>query len=58
MHDLLKDGAKFRIFGDSISATDIIQGALGNCYALAAFSAITKISEDIIRDVFVTKVTI
>lgn len=53
MHDVTP---KFRIFGDTITPTDIHQGSLGNCYLLAAFASLANIRDgELIKDVFETK---
>lgn len=47
---------KFKIFGDSIKATDIKQGSLGNCYSLAAYASLANIRNGtMIKDIFITK---
>lgn len=54
MHDA---DPKFQIFGSDIGATDINQGALGNCYLLAAFAGLADINNGFyIKNLFETKV--
>lgn len=49
--------SEFHIFSDHIGATDIHQGALGNCYLLAAFAGLANVENGYyIRNVFETKV--
>ena len=54
MHDI---DPKFQIFGSHVGATDINQGALGDCYLLAAFAGLADIDNGYyIRNLFETKV--
>ena len=54
MHDM---DPKFQIFGSHVGATDINQGALGDCYLLAAFAGLADIDNGYyIRNLFETKV--
>ena len=54
MHDVTTD---WQIFGGAFRAVDIHQGALGNCYLLAAFASLAvHRNGDYIKNVFVTQV--
>lgn len=54
MHDC---ASEFHIFSNHVGATDIHQGALGNCYALAAYASLAQIDNGwYVRNVFETKV--
>jgi hypothetical protein len=54
MHDITKD---WQIFGGDFRATDIHQGALGNCYLLAAFASLAVHKNgEYIKNIFVTQV--
>lgn len=49
-------GGKITVF-KNIDATDVKQGALGNCYLLAAFASLSKVRNgEIIKNAFVTQV--
>lgn len=54
MHSLVKN---FNIFSKGISAHDIGQGSLGDCYLLAAIASLAnRLDGEAIRNMFVTKV--
>ena len=55
MHSISGEN-NFKIF-KSFEATDVKQGALGNCYLLAAFASLLRIRNgEVIRNAFITQV--
>ena len=56
MHQCVSNPKNFKIFGN-IDITDIKQGALGNCYLLAAFASFANVRQgEVIKNAFITKV--
>ena len=47
-----RDGTTTKVFADGVSANDIRQGALGDCYLLSAISIIAHSRPELIKKIF------